>query len=310
MASEINGNDRCLIITFLLLYIISVGLFGGAFQILPPLKMAIARNNVRSNIDSTKVYLNGRFFLGLGMEFIQFPSTAIQMYIDDVSAATKDKQSVTIDVACQYQLNPDDLVTLYQERQTSYESFYQREVTEAIKEESVEWETNPDFYHNREEIAAAMKTRVAERFSSNLATLVDFQVLKIDLPSATETKIIETIVEEQENTLAQYQQDASVIRKQATNEADKAAAEVAVINAEADATAALMVAEAEAKAFEIVLNATSDGLIILSNKMNLTASDLMRYLWYDVIAGDTSKDLVVGLDGVLRDSLASSLVDG
>mmetsp|Transcript_9727 Transcript_9727/g.14989 ORF Transcript_9727/g.14989 Transcript_9727/m.14989 type:complete len:248 (+) Transcript_9727:30-773(+) len=245
------------------------------------------------------------------MEFISYPTTAIQMEIDDVSCSTSDKQSVYIDIACQYQLNSDDLVTLYKERQLSYESFYERTVTEAIKEETVNWETNPDFYHNREEIAAAIKTRVEDAFSGNLATLVDFQVLKIDLPDATEQKIIDTIVEEQENTLAEYQQDASVIRKEATNEADKATAQVAVINAEAEAEAALLVATAEAYAFEVVLNATSESLVDLANGMNLTASDLLRYLWYDVIASDDAgdKELVVGLDGVLRDQLAASLVN-
>jgi len=305
--AELSGTEICGIWTFLVLYIIGVGLFGGAFQTLAPLKMGIAKNTVLSRIDTTRVYFNGRYFLGLGMTFIEYPTNAISL-ATSVTAATKDKQQVTMSIFCQYQLNPDNLIQLYQTRGNAYTSYYQKNVVQAVQEEAVNWQTNPDYYHNRVEIANGIRARVVVYFAQNFATLVDFRVLEIDLPDPTEQKIIDTITAQQQNTLTTYQQQASVTRKQATNQLQIAQAQVQVINATATANATFMVAQATATAFEIQVNATAESMAILADKMSFSPQQLVKYLWYDTIVSESTSQVLVGLSGVLKDTLASNMV--
>ena len=56
---------------------------------------------------SNRVYMGGRYFLGLGKEFVIYPTTSITIELFDIPAATKDKQTVYLDLAIQYRLKPE-----------------------------------------------------------------------------------------------------------------------------------------------------------------------------------------------------------
>lgn len=67
-------------------------------------------------------------------------------------------------MSCQYKLIPEDAVTLFERLGTNYEPFYAQLLEEQVKQETVNWETSPDFYASRTEIEAAMLERIKVRF--------------------------------------------------------------------------------------------------------------------------------------------------
>ena len=157
-------------------YIISVIFFSNSFLTLSPLEMGIARNNIASNIDKTRVYTAGRYFMGLGKEFIIYPTTVQQLDLPGIYAPTLDRQTVKIDIKLQYKLAPANLVNLYLKRNMAYGTFYRNVVTQTAKEICKEFETIPDFYTKRVEISQAIEDKVREQLEAEYAELVAFQV--------------------------------------------------------------------------------------------------------------------------------------
>mmetsp|Transcript_18160 Transcript_18160/g.33757 ORF Transcript_18160/g.33757 Transcript_18160/m.33757 type:complete len:308 (+) Transcript_18160:194-1117(+) len=286
-------------------YFICVILFASSFSTLAPLEMGIARNNIASSVDKTKVYLGGRYFLGLGKEFVIYPTTAQTIEMFNVVAATADKQSVYLDLAFQYKLKPEELVDLYAERQQGYDSFFRREVEEDIKEVTVLWNTIPDFYEKRTDIAVQMKDKVATMLSANAAELVDFQLRSIGLLPATETKIIETLVSEQEELTEQIIQQTTVVRAEKEEFAAAAAAEVQVINSEANAKGIAITSTSSASAFKLVTDAQSSKLSKIEEGLNLgSPGKLLSYMWYTGLSVNSQKTkLVVNPDAAAQAKL-------
>ena len=67
------GRQRIALVCLLVVYIVSVSLFGSSFQKLSPLHFALLKNGISQSIDKTTVYFGGTYFLGLGKEFISYP---------------------------------------------------------------------------------------------------------------------------------------------------------------------------------------------------------------------------------------------
>mmetsp|Transcript_18561 Transcript_18561/g.37181 ORF Transcript_18561/g.37181 Transcript_18561/m.37181 type:complete len:314 (+) Transcript_18561:115-1056(+) len=289
------------------LYVISVILFASSFSTLSPLEMGIARNNIASSVDKTRVYTGGRYFLGLGKEFVIYPTTSITIELFDIPAATKDKQTVYLDLAIQYRLKPESLVDLYAERQQAYDSFYRREVEEDVKEVTVLWDTIPDFYVRRVEIASDMEAKVNAMLSANGAELLGFQLRSIGLLAATENKIIETLVSEQEELTETIIQQTTVVRAEKEEYATQAAAEVQVINSEANAQGIAIKATSEAKSFKLVTDAQSDTLKNIETGLDFNdPGKLLSYMWYAGIGSVSGKTrLVVNPDATAQSKLTT-----
>ena len=215
-------------------------------------------------------------------QFIVYPTDSITMEIQEILASTKDKQNVKIDVAVMYQLKPTSLIALYNERQQSYDSFYRREITSQIKEECVLWETIPDFYARRQEIAAQIEVRVRSMFDANHASLVEFQMLGITLQRATEDKIIETLEAEQDEITESYFQQSSVVRSQKEEYTVDAEGQIRVVQSKANAIGINIVASATATAFEKVTTALSARLSTIENGLGLgSAKKILLYSFYN-----------------------------
>mmetsp|Transcript_22825 Transcript_22825/g.47343 ORF Transcript_22825/g.47343 Transcript_22825/m.47343 type:complete len:312 (+) Transcript_22825:29-964(+) len=288
------------------LYLLFIILFASSFRTLGPLEMGIARNNIASSVDKSKVYMGGRYFLGIGKEFVIYPTTAQNLEMSNVMAATSDKQFVYLDLAIQYKLNATSLIDLFTERQQTYDSFYRREAEQALKEVCVQWQTIPDFYVKRTEISAQMEQSIRTILSDNHAELVAFQLRGIKLQDATESKIIETLVAEQEEITEGIIQTTTVVKAQKEQFKTAADAEIKIINSEANALGIEISSKAEAKAFQLITDAQSSKLTKLEETLSLVNPQrLLTYLWYTGLAGAVSQksSIKIGTDSISQAKL-------
>lgn len=298
LTHSITSTYPIYLFVVLAFYLLFVILYSSSFATLGPLEMGVAKNNLASSIDKERVYMGGRYFLGLGKEFVTYPSEAVLMEISEILASTQDKQNVKVDISLQYHLRPEKLIALYNERQQSYDSFYRREITAMVKEECVLWETIPDFYESRDLIAAQIEIRITSLFENNHARLAEFQLLGIRLQPATEQKIIETLVAEQGEITESIFQQSSVVRSEKAQFTIAADGQVRIINSNANAIGIDTVAKATAEAFGKVTTALSNRLSSLEDGLGLgSASKVMLYSFYNAftnIAGKT--DVTIGAE--------------
>ena len=223
-------------------------------------------------------------------------------------AATSDKQFVYLDLAIQYRLEPNSLIDLFTERQQAYDSFYRREAEQALKDVCVQWQTIPDFYFKRVEISLQMENSIRAILEANHAKLVAFQLRGIKLQPATETKIIETLVAEQEEITEGIIQTTTVVRAKKEQFKTAAEAEVKVINSEANAEGIEIRSKSEAKAFQLVTDAQSSKLSKLEETLALASPQkLLTYLWYTGLAGPVKDktNVKIGVDSISQSKLTS-----
>jgi regulator of protease activity HflC (stomatin/prohibitin superfamily) len=228
--------------------------------------------------------------------------------MSNVMAATFDKQFVYLDLAIQYKLEPASLIDLFTERQQAYDSFYRREAEQALKDVCVQWQTIPDFYVKRTEIALQMENSIKAILEVNHAELVAFQLRGITLQGATESKIIETLVAEQEEITEGIIQTTTVVRAQKEQFKTAAEAEVKVINSEANAKGIEISSQAEAKAFKLVTDAQSSKLSKLEDTLSLANPQrLLTYLWYTGLGGTVrdKTNVKIGVDSISQSKLTS-----
>lgn len=264
-------------------YVIAVGLIGGSFQKLSPSHIALEKDTINGQVTSDKVFFGGLYFLGLSKAFEPYPRKAIFMELLDISATSQDGNSIQVDVSVEYQLNPDELFALYSKHGTSYESYYESQVREVVQQESLKWDTQPDFYVERKAIARGMRNSLVQVFNSSQATLVGFQLRKVDLPDSLEDAILNTLIAEQFTTTAEVEQEATLTRTEASVVESEAEAEIQEIYAEAEAEGTLLRASATAQATFAVSQARGDALVYLSNKLNLTKTELFSLLWQQTV---------------------------
>lgn len=77
--------------------------------------MALLHNRNIQNVDESRLWSEGRHFVGLGCEFIMFPRYAKDISQDYVSCRTQDGLSVLVQPSFQYKIDEDltKVTTLY-----------------------------------------------------------------------------------------------------------------------------------------------------------------------------------------------------
>lgn len=282
---------------FGLVYVISVSLFFSSFEILNPNKIGIAKDTLTNKLTEGRVYFEGHYFLGLTKKFEEYPARSIEMYLTSIQATSSDNLAVSLDVSCQYKLNPDEIFDLYSKFSQSYESFYTSQVKETVQAETLNWETQPDFYVNRVQIGDAMRKTLVRIFNTSHAELVGFQLRSVDLPDNLETAIRDTIVAAQLTTTTTIEQKATLKRTEAANVEAEALAEIEEIDATASATGTLIKADATAKYTKQVTAARAEALLYTARAMNLTKSEMFELLWQQTVAASPSNTkATVGLE--------------
>ena len=167
----------------------------------------------------------------------------------------------------------------------------------------VKYSTIPDFYSARVEIAADMSASASSVLSGFYASLVNFQLLNVQLQPATESKIIDTLVAEQAQITESIIQQSTVIRAGLASFKNEADAKVRVINSEALSKGISITSGAEAEGFVAVTAAQSAKLTQIKEGLGLTGAEkekLMAYVW--VAGTETNKhktEVVVGTDSAI-----------
>jgi len=281
----IKAGACCLCI----LFITGIILFSVSFGTLDPTQVGIRYNNNLKEIEESKVYNNGRYFLGLGVWFIDFQISLQQMQYSAsiygehaaLRAWSAEGQLITIDLSFYFRLDRDQIINLYKRYEDQYYPRYSQISVRTLKAVTIQY-TTVDFFTLRAAIGVHMKRDLRARLKQEFCTVEIFNLRAINIPTDFENKIISKVVQTQQQKTAENQKITAVLR-----------AQIAVIEGNGYAIVNYTIAKASADALRTIEYARSDGLTRLraqeaisynnlQNVLGLNGTELLQYRWAEI----------------------------
>ena len=266
-------------VVFVVLLVSSI-LIALSFGVLQSTESGIDYNTITQSLDTSKVWGNGRHFIGLGHEFIVFPTNLVTISFSSEQCRTSDGLLVTLSIEFQYQLvGGDTLFELYADWGTEYDAGFRNIAKDSIRNVAASF-TAFDFFERREAISAAMQVALHDKLTtSHHATVELFQLQNIDLPIEFQDSIQATEIARQEIQRVINVQNQEVINAQTKIIEAEASAEILTVQAENEAAGYVAQKGAEAYAIGVRLSAEKDAYAAIKATLNFTNEELLSYVW-------------------------------
>jgi regulator of protease activity HflC (stomatin/prohibitin superfamily) len=276
-----------------ILLIISVGLYAGSFQLIDPLHAGLAKNTISGSVDRNTIYTSGRYFLGLGKQFVQYPATLQTIEFSNyggnappLSAGTVDVRgggaTMLLEVSLQYRLALGQLGQLYTSYAQNYKSKLVSTAESTIKNVASERFSVNDYFTIREEVAEVFHAAVNLAYKSDYASCELFQLRNTDPPTQTENSIINTLVTQEQQSTARQIKLSDLVRNDTANLAVQTDITIQnEINARAQAQSKIIIETARAEAVAIKLDAYGQAYSYMRDQLNFTSDGLLTHFFYE-----------------------------
>ena len=156
-----------------------------------------------------------------------------------------------------------------------------------------------NYWSDRAIIGDAMKEALNFEIQKAYAEIINFQIMKVVLPSQYEDSIVQTQVEVQKSNMRKFEQTAELTRQGIGVLKSEANQLIKVINATAHAEAYKIEQFAQAIAINKTINVESDVYETLKLKTGFSSADLMNYLFLDSMTNRKDAKILIGLDNSL-----------
>jgi len=249
-------------------------------------EMGIKYNHNTLTIDEERTYSNGRYFLGLGLGFIKFPSTLIAAEFDggdNLTAWSAEGQEVYLEVGFYYRLDRSFLIDIYKRYDDQYNNRMLQIAKRVIKQVTIQY-TAIQFFSDRTIIGERMNRDLRTSLADENMILELFALRSVDIPDAFEAKVQDKVVTLQTAKTASYRKDTAIAR--AANDVQEGYG-YAVINrtlAEANARALLTVETAHAEGIKLLAAAEANAYQQLSSVLGLSSTSFLKYRWAQLLS--------------------------
>lgn len=295
-------------------------MLGYSFDSLEPRQYGLRYDKITLHVEAGKVYSSGRYFVGLGRRFINFPRNSLYLEFSDsstggarngaVEAWTNDGQNIKLSVSFYYRLQKggiEDLYFAYNEE--GWKPVIEDIAAEAFREVSTQF-TAEDFFTQRNRISEQMQTQLVARLDGAFkisADVLQFNFLEVEIPSQFEAAVESRVIVSQEvQTIAGPQRQTALTGAEIQWISANATRARRIIFAEAQRQAAVTRARASAGALSTYSDARGKALAELAETLGWsnstaplpredTVARLLRYQWYKVVqqGGSAATDLLV-----------------
>lgn len=297
----------CCLSTTLVLVI----LFALSFSVLQPNWVGFDYNKNSQKMNYEKLYNSGRHIIGVGHEFVKYPTTLQTILLSDNSkdgpvllARTSDGLALELEVTFQYKLLPskESLELLFRNLGRHYRKAFIRIAQSELLDVASEY-TAFDTIQLREIMGVEMLDRLDTKLREVYAEVVNLQLLNVALPPAFNTAIQQTVIAQQDVERAQFEQNTARIQAQTDIFKAELDADIILVQANASAEAVLLSGAAEAKAITTRINAEADTYGIVMGVFessfgvnNFTSNDLLTYVWLQSLDVARADGLVIDVE--------------
>lgn len=291
----------------LLTFVVSVILFALSFSTLDVHQVGIKYNNNLMTIDEENVYNNGRHFLGLGLNFIEFPTNMVEISFtgaDSVRAWSHEGQNLGIEMNFYYRIERDQIIQLYRRYGEDYHQRYKVIALSVIKKVTTLYEAT-EFFLERQQITAHIKLALQQRFSIEFATVELFNLRQINVPDMFESKIIDKVVKAQEYQTALNIAKTAVLRAEVDVIRREGTAAVNLKLARARAESQRDIEFAKARAIAQLATAESESYAKLASELGLSPAQSTKYRYAQTLTAveegvtGRSTNFILGFDGTV-----------
>lgn len=290
MAME-KGPLQCCGICACVLFITTIILFALSFDTVDVCEMGIKYNNNLVMIDDETVYNNGRYFLGLGLSFIIFPTKLIPIEfigISQLRAWSHEGQLVSLDLGFYYALDRSNIIDIYKKYGENYELRFTQYAVKAIKEVTIQYEAE-EFFLIRRQIGDHMLAQLRATYREENLSVELFALREIKIPSNFEQKVISKVVEKQKYYTELRQREIALATAAITVLQGQGAARIALVKAEATALAKVTIANADADGQKLVYVQEASSYKNLSSSLGLSSEQLLNYQFAKFMGNVDSK---------------------
>jgi len=309
---------------FCVIFITSCALLGSSFDTLEPTQMGIVFDHNVQHLDETELWTNGRYLVGLGREFIGFPTTWQTLRFGSTSfdpstsnaqvvCRSHDGLSIGVEFSFQYSLNKNisDLWRLYMDLGTSYSRVFSLVAQQAVQDVFSDYYTL-DFFEKRVEMETAIKNLFADRFKRFYVTIQTVELMRVNIEDTSPTLVdaVEaTQIAIQDVYQATAEQAVAQVNADALVGVAAEVAQVQLLNANATAISYIAAVQASADALLYRIDRQATALLHLRESLGLNTSvEVLAYNWLTAMQENTVPDLLFGFDypAVLRSVFTQS----
>jgi hypothetical protein len=305
------GCQVCVGVSVLLIIII---LFSASFARLDPLNAGLVKNNFQGTVNLDEIYTSGRYFLGIGKGFVRYPAHLQKLEFSDAGgdapslrvasqSASGDVQgTTTLELSFQYRLMLDKLGNIYDQFQTRYASKYLSVAESTLKNIASQRFSVTDYFENRVAVGEVFHAALNLAYNEQFAYVELFQLKNIQPPDATEQRVVDTLVTQEQQNLAEQQKLADLVRNSTNNLLIRTESVIEnTIKAQADSTAEIIKSQGRADYIRDVIAAYGDAYVIMKEELNFTNSDILTHMYYENIRAmkDPSSIMIGSVDSAL-----------
>lgn len=179
----------------------------------------------------------------------------------------------------QYSLDYTKLVDLYQNFALNYHSRFVSLASQALRDTYADGLNATDFYTNRPMINTISFVAVRNMLLPYGVTVHDFQLRRVSLPAATESRIIGKLVSSQQAVTAANVQQQTQINAQAGVIIGQIQQEIELYQANQTQIATVVTNRASATAKQLQLSSQSAAYQAFSQLLGFDNSELLQYLY-------------------------------
>lgn len=242
--------------------VIAAGALGGAYlffsyKVVPPNNVGIRFSSFWGEVDTERVFQPGRHRIGVTYSFYLFPTTTQEFSFTKaegeitteqctscVRTRSTDGLQIIIEAWVQYTIQIEHLTELY----LTYGTFsaLQDRLFSVIRTTINEVMSTYEgifIYSQRQIVTADIKVKLRERLLGYFVDIVDHGLRSIDFPDAFEQAQLDKRVAQERIETAEFERQQSIINAQQKLIEAEATANVTIIQAQAEASAAFAVRE-------------------------------------------------------------------
>jgi len=273
------------------LFITTIVLFALSFDTIDVCEMGIKYNANLVTIDEDGIYNNGRYFLGLGLSFIIFPTKLIPIEFigsSQMRAWSREGQLISIDLGFYYALEREEMINIYKKYGEDYHVRFRQYAVKALKEVTIQYEAE-DFFLIRRQIGDHMLAQLRATYRKENLSVELFALREIKIPSEFEKKVISKVVEKQKYYTELRQKEIALATAAITVLQGQGAARIRLVKAQATALSEVVIANAEQSGKQLVYEQEADSYGNLSSTLGLNSEQLLNYQFAKFMGNVDSK---------------------
>jgi len=176
-------------------------------------EVALLYSHASRRIDREKLYPAGRYYVGVGGEFIKFPITQQEMELPVFEARTQDGLRIELQVSLNYKVEKSDfkkILSIYDHFGAHYDGFISRLAMNIIRDAAATFNAF-SYSINRSQVSLMMEQDLRDDLAEIGFALESVQLLNIQFPTKYSDMLSHTLNLKQQVSQAELEKEAEKV---------------------------------------------------------------------------------------------------